>query len=103
MLCYSPCLGAEECCAHAGGMLNQQEAVSQGLLLQQAAMALQMQGASTLFGTEQPPPPDASTQALHAALRQQHYGAHHRTSDQVKMSCDPQKESIFCAAGDVMM
>lgn len=93
MLCHSPCLGAEEGYAHAGGMLNQQEAVSQGLLLQQAAMALQMQGASTLFGAEQPPP-DASTQALHAALRQQHYGAHHQTSDQVNMSCDPQKEFI---------
>ena len=90
MLCYSPCLGAKEGCAHAGGMLNQQEAVSQGLLLQQAAMALQMQGASTLFGAEQPPP-DASTQALHAALRQQHYGAHHQTSDQVNMSCNPQE------------
>ena len=57
---------------HAGGMLSQQEAVSQGLLLQQAALALQMQGTSTLYGGELPP--DASTQALHAHLRQQHYG-----------------------------
>ena len=56
----------------AGGMLGQQEAVSQGLLLQQAALALQMQGGSTLYGAEQPL--DASTQALHAHLRQQHYG-----------------------------
>ncbi len=63
---------------HAGGMLSQQEAVSQGLLLQQAAMALQMQGASTLYGGELPP--DASTQALHAHLRQQHYGEAHRRS-----------------------
>ena len=66
----------------AGAMLGQQEAVSQGLLLQQAAMALQMQGASTLYGAEQPT--DASTQALHAHLRQQHYGegmSAHRTSE----------------------
>ena len=53
-------------------MLAQQEEASQGLLLQQAALALQMQGASTLFAAKQPP--DASAQALHAALRQQHYG-----------------------------
>lgn len=56
----------------AAGMLAQPGEASQGLLLQQAALALQMQGASTLFGAEQPP--DASTQALHAALRQQHFG-----------------------------
>ena len=56
----------------AGGLLGQQEAVSQGLLLQQAALALQMQGGSTLYGAEQSP--NASTQALHAHLRQQHYG-----------------------------
>lgn len=61
------------CAPAATGVLGQQEAVSQGLLLQQAALALQMQGPSTLFGGEQPPP-DASTQVLHAALRQQHYG-----------------------------
>lgn len=46
--------------------------MSQGLLLQQAALALQMQGTSTLYGVEQSP--DASTQALHAHLRQQHFG-----------------------------
>ena len=59
-------------CVCAGGVLGQQEAVSQGLLLQQAALALQMQGASTLYAADQLP--DASTQALHAHLRQQHYG-----------------------------
>ena len=57
---------------HAGGMLAQQEAVSQGLLLQQAALALQLQGTSTLYGAAQSS--DASAQALHAHLRQQHYG-----------------------------
>ena len=52
-----------------------QDAVSQGLLLQQAALALQMQGASTLYGVDPQQQADASTQALNAALRQQQYGA----------------------------
>ena len=68
-----------------GGMLSQQEAVSQGLLLQQAALALQMQGASTLYGGELPP--DASTQALHAHLRQQHYGEAIRALREAIASC----------------
>ena len=55
--------------------MGSQEAISQGLLLQQAALALQMQGASTLYGVDPQQQADASTQALNAALRQQQYGA----------------------------
>ena len=55
--------------------MGSQEAMSQGLLLQQAALALQMQGASTLYGVDPQQQADASTQALNAALRQQQYGA----------------------------
>ena len=55
--------------------MGSQEAVSQGLLLQQAALALQMQGTSTLYGVDPQQQADASTQALNAALRQQQYGA----------------------------
>ena len=39
------------------------------------ALALQMQGASTLYGVDLQQQADASTQALNAALRQQQYGA----------------------------
>ena len=58
----------------AAGVAGSQEAVTQGLLLQQAALALQMQGTSTLYGVDPQQRADASTKALNAALRHQQYG-----------------------------